>query len=44
LLNDRNSGWDKFDAAISAVWACMELAVIVQVVLTVELVLAAEFT
>jgi hypothetical protein len=43
LLDDRNSGWDEFDATVSAVWACMEFAVIVQVVLAVELVLDAEF-
>lgn len=44
LLNNGHGGGDKLDAAVAAVGAGVQLAVVVQVVLSVELVFAAEFT
>lgn len=44
FLDNGDSSRDKLNATVAAVGASMELAVVVQVVLTVELVLATEFT
>lgn len=42
LLNDRHSCGDKLDTPVAAIGPSMQLAVVVEIVLTVELVLAAE--
>lgn len=44
MLDDGHGSWDELDTPVAAVGASMQLAVVVQVVLTVELVLAAELT
>lgn len=42
LFNDRNCGGNEFDATISAVGPGVQLSVVVEVVLSVELVFATE--
>lgn len=42
LFNDRHSSRDKLNTPVAAVGAGMQLAVVVEVILTVELVLSAE--
>lgn len=42
LLDDWHSLRHELDATVPAVWSCVQLAVIVQVILAVELILLAE--